>query len=278
MPTPKADAKGPIKTIVYVENDRLLLEAITEVLTSKGYVVHTAEDGLKALAVIRQVKPDCIVLDIVIPKLDGRQVCAAVRQDPILRSIPVIAFSGLDRKDYALFPELSADAYVAKGPLADASRNLLKAIRSIEEQGPAATEGQLLGYENFRPRELIKELLLERSHLRAILRAIVPGALELDRDGRIVMANPWACKILGKTEGQLAGELFSSLFPPRHRKGVQDVVTDLVRSEEPAQCRTAFQFFGKVLAVRLAPVVEENTCTALLVILEGEMPEKSSGR
>jgi PAS domain S-box-containing protein len=264
------------KIIVFVDNDRLILEAMTELLSAKGYLVHPARDGLEALSVIRQVKPDYIILDIVIPKLDGGRVCAAVRQDPLLKNTPIIAFSGLSAQDYRLFPELSADAYVAKGPMTTALQNILRAISHFEETGRETAEGQILGYEHFRSRRLVDELLRERLHLISILRVVAPGALELDRVGQIVMANPGACEILGKRESQLAGELFASLFPNTQRKGVRDLLTDLVRSKEPAQCHTAFRLAGAVIAVRLIPIVEDNTCTGLLVILEGKTskPEK----
>jgi PAS domain S-box-containing protein len=263
-------ANGARKTIVFVDNDRLILEAMTELLSTKGYTVHTARDGLEALSVIRQTKPDFVILDIVIPKLDGGRVCAAVRQDPSLKHTPIIAFSGLSAQDYRLFPGLSADAYVAKGPLATALQNILKAIKHFEEKGPDSAEGQILGYENFRSRGLVDELLRERHHLVAILRVVAPGALELDRGGRIIMANPGACEILGKREAHLVGELFSSLFPTSQQSGAQTLLTDLVRSEEPAQCHTAFRLAGTVTAVRLIPIIEDNACTGLLVILEGK--------
>jgi PAS domain S-box-containing protein len=264
------------KIIVFVDNDRLILEAMTELLSAKGYSVYAAGDGLEALSVIRQVKPDYIILDIVIPKLDGGRVCAAVRQDPLLKNTPIIAFSGLSAQDYRLFPELSADAYVAKGPMTTALQNILRAISHFEETGRETAEGQILGYEHFRSRRLVDELLRERLHLISIFRVVAPGALELDRVGRIVMANPGACEILGKRESQLAGELFASLFPNTQRKGVQDLLTDLVRSKEPSQCHTAFRLAGAVITVRLIPIVEDNTCTGLLVILEGKAskPEK----
>jgi PAS domain S-box-containing protein len=269
MPTPNGTTTSAKKTIVFVDNDRLILEAMTELLSAKGYAVHGARDGLEALSVIRRVRPDYIILDIVIPKLDGSRVCAAVRQDPLLKNTPIIAFSGLSAQDYRLFPDLSADAYVAKGPMPTALQNILRAISHFEETGGETAEGQILGYEHFRSRRLVDELLRERLHLIAILRVVAPGALETDRVGRIVMANPGACEILGKRESQLTGEHFASLFPEPQRKEVQDILTDLVRSKEPAQCHTAFRLAGAVIAVRLIPIVEDNTCTGLLVILEG---------
>jgi CheY-like chemotaxis protein len=268
MTAPNVQKPSARKTIVFVDNDRFFLEAMTDLLREKGFAVRTAQDGLEALSVIREVMPDYILLDIVIPKIDGGRVCAAVRQDDRLQHIPIIAFSGLSPQDYHLFPDLKADAYVAKGPLQTAVENILTVINHIEEGGRQAAEGQVLGYENFRPRQIVNELLVERRHLAAILRALGLGVLELNRDGRIVMANPSACEILGKKEGQLVGELFSSLFPIPHREGVHELLAELVRSPEPGHFRTALRLGVAELPIRLASIMEENECSGLLVTLE----------
>ena len=268
MTAPSEQRSNVKKTIVFVDNDRFFLEAMTELLGEKGFLVRTAQDGLEALSVIRDVVPDYILLDIVIPKIDGGRVCAAVRQDERLRRIPIIAFSGLSPQDYHLFPDLKADAYVAKGPLPIAVENILKVIGQFEEEGRQAAEGQVLGYENFRPRQIVNELLLERRHLAAILRAFSVGVMELNRDGRMVMANPSACEILGKKEGQLVGELFSSLFPLPQREGVQQLLTELVRSLEPSYFRTTLRLGALEVPIRMASVLEDKECSGLLVTLE----------
>jgi len=242
--------------------------AMTDLLSEKGFIVRTAQDGVEALSVIREVVPDYILLDIVIPKIDGGRVCGAIRQDDRFRHIPIIAFSGLSPQDYHLFPELQADAYIAKGPLPTALENILKVIAQFEERGREAADGPVLGYENFRPRQIVNELLLERRHSAAILRAFALGVLELNREGRIVMANPKACEVLEKKEGQMVGELFSSLFPPLHRAGVQEVLTELVRSPAPGHFRTALRLGTVEVPIRLASIIEEKECTGLLVTLE----------
>jgi len=272
MTAQKTQGKSAKKSIVFADNDRFFLEAITDLLSEQGFVVLTARDGLEALAVIREVKPDIILLDIVLPKLDGSRVCAAVRQDPALRDTPIIAFSGLSPQDYRFFPQLSADAYVAKGPLATAAENILKAINHLGEKGRGKAEGQVLGYDNFRSRQIVKELLFERQHLAAMLRALGSGVVELNREGRIVMVNPRACEILGKKEGLLVGDLFSSLFPPIHRSRVQELTADLVRSSEPAHVWSALPVGGAEVPMRLAAIVEENECSGILVTLEVKEP------
>lgn len=265
------------KTIVFVDNDRFFLVAMTDLLSEKGFLVRTAQDGLEALSVIRELVPDYVLLDIVIPKIDGGRVCGAIRQDDRLRHIPVIAFSGLSPQDYHLFPELQADAYIAKGPLPIALENILKVIAQFEERGREAADGPVLGYENFRPRQIVNELLLERRHLAAVLRAFGVGVLELNREGRIVMANPSACEILAKKEGQMVGELFSSLFPLSQRDGVQELLTELVRSPGPGHFRTALRLGDVEVPIRLASIVEEKECTGLLVTLEAHESPSTPG-
>ncbi len=269
MKAPKADGRRSIQTIVFADDDRFFLEAISETLTSNGYAVHAAQDGLEAIQLIQQIKPDCIILDVVLPKLDGGQVCGMVRLDASLSPIPIIVISSLSPADYSFFPDLSADAFVAKGPLPTTCQNILTAIRSFEDGDAATGERRLLGYDNLKSRRLVNELLLERRFLRAIFEVLAPGALVLNPDGRIIMANPGACAILQTQGRQLIGKLFASLFPNADQKEVQGLLMDFGRSEEPIHCETTFRFRTKILRARLASIHEEKSCTGLVVILEG---------
>lgn len=91
MPESDVPTEAGCTSIVLADNDRLILEAIGELLRSKGYEVQVAEDGLAAWHLIRQTRPTYIVLDVVMPKLDGSQVCWLVRRDPVLRNTPIVA-------------------------------------------------------------------------------------------------------------------------------------------------------------------------------------------
>jgi len=264
----KSTAASKQKTVVHVDNDPLILEAIREILVSKDYVVHNAQDGLEGLSLIRKVKPDFIILDLVMPKLDGGHVCAEVRKDAQLQHTPVIVFSSLAPKDYQHFPQLGADAYVAKGPLKSAAENVLKVIRQFEEGGLGTFPGPAVGFEDFRAKRMDSELLDERAHLMAIVRAITPGVLELDTTGSIVMANPGAHEILGKSATPLVGRLFSALATPSERPVVQDLVAELLQSKEPIQHVVSVHIGDVRVSARLAPVLEDLRCTGLLVILE----------
>lgn len=81
------------KRIVIAEDDAVLNEALSIKLKKDGYIVDKAEDGIVALEKIRANKPDCILLDILMPRKGGIQVLEELHADPALNDIPVIIIS-----------------------------------------------------------------------------------------------------------------------------------------------------------------------------------------
>jgi two-component system, cell cycle sensor histidine kinase and response regulator CckA len=270
MPTRNSHTRTTPKTIVFADNDELILEALSELLRSKGYEVHGARDGLEALQVIRKVKPDYAILDIVMPKVDGGRVCWLIRQDPDLRDTPVIAYSSLSAQDFRQFPELSADAYVAKGPLAVAFNNILEAIAHIDKRGRGSLSGGIFGYDGLHSRHLVEEMLRERRHYADVLRALGEGVVELDNEGRILTANPGACEILGRREARVVGEPFLSFCQARDRKAVQDLLSELAKSSRPERWRLVIRLGHLDVPVKLCAIVNEKECTGILLVMESK--------
>ncbi len=79
--------------ILVVDDEATIRETIAELLEIEGYRVETARDGLDALRRLRQAKPDVIVVDLMMPRLDGWGLVRACRADPALADLPVIAMS-----------------------------------------------------------------------------------------------------------------------------------------------------------------------------------------
>jgi two-component system, cell cycle sensor histidine kinase and response regulator CckA len=70
----------PMKKILVVDNDLLILEFVKDLLEENGHEVRVAEDGLKALDILQTYFPDLIFVDLVMPNIDGRQLCQAIRK------------------------------------------------------------------------------------------------------------------------------------------------------------------------------------------------------
>jgi DNA-binding response OmpR family regulator len=101
--------------ILIVEDEATLAETLAENLTEEGYHALTAHDGETGLAMIRAEIPDLIVLDIMLPVLDGLSVCRIVRKDQTVSHIPIIMLTARGTEvDKIVGLESGADDYVVK--------------------------------------------------------------------------------------------------------------------------------------------------------------------
>jgi response regulator RpfG family c-di-GMP phosphodiesterase len=81
--------------ILIVEDEKPLLKALTEKFAHEGFRVLTAENGEKGAALALEVKPEIILMDIVMPKMDGIAVIKKLRADPTTKAIPIILLTNL---------------------------------------------------------------------------------------------------------------------------------------------------------------------------------------
>jgi CheY-like chemotaxis protein len=84
------------RKIVMVEDSKAASTVLKEVLESEGHTVLHASDGVTGLALARREKPDLILLDLLLPKLNGYDVCNALMRDNLTRHIPILIISTLD--------------------------------------------------------------------------------------------------------------------------------------------------------------------------------------
>jgi DNA-binding response OmpR family regulator len=103
---------GMADKILIVEDEPALQETLAYNLNRQGYETHTAGDGRKALDLARTIKPDLIVLDIMLPELDGFEVCRILRQE---MNVPIIMLTARDDEiDRVIGLEMGADDYLTK--------------------------------------------------------------------------------------------------------------------------------------------------------------------
>jgi DNA-binding response OmpR family regulator len=87
------------KKILIVEDDKFLRELIVKKLSNEGYEVVEAADGEQGLQKIKEDKPDLVLLDLILPGIDGFEVLSQKREDPFVAAIPVIVLSNLGQKE-----------------------------------------------------------------------------------------------------------------------------------------------------------------------------------
>jgi DNA-binding response OmpR family regulator len=135
------------KKVLIVEDEPTLVETLEYNLTRQGYDVCTAADGLAALEVARRERPDLIVLDIMLPKLDGLEVCRILRRE---MSAPILMLTArADEVDRVVGLEVGADDYLTKPfsmrELLARVKALLRRVRLDREE--LAAEGEAVAGE-----------------------------------------------------------------------------------------------------------------------------------
>jgi len=107
---------GRHRKILAVDDEPKNIKLIEAILIPEGYAVETATSGQEALDKVRAIKPDLILLDIMMPGMDGYQVCKNIRSDASIPYIPIIFFTAMrtDQKDMIHGLDIGGDDYVLK--------------------------------------------------------------------------------------------------------------------------------------------------------------------
>ena len=128
-----------MKKILVVDDEKPISDIVKFNLTKEGYEVHTAFDGEEALAKVEEVDPDLILLDLMLPKVDGLEVARQVRKT---HDMPIIMVTAKDSEiDKVLGLELGADDYVTK-PFSN--RELVARVKASHFEDGEATYGRIM--------------------------------------------------------------------------------------------------------------------------------------
>ena len=123
------------KSVLVVDDEPNIVLSLEYLMKRLGYEVYLARDGEEALAIIEQKAPDLVLLDVMIPKRDGYDVCQATRANPALDKVRIVMVTAKGREvEIEKGLALGADAYLTKPfstrELADTVQNLLGAERA----------------------------------------------------------------------------------------------------------------------------------------------------
>ena len=191
----------PGERILVVEDERSIADLVAEALKRQGYRVETAGDGDQALEAAETTLPDLIILDLMLPKLDGWEVCRRLREEDTTRRIPIIMLTARrDEKDVVAGLELGADDYLRKPFSLAELLARVKAHLRARAQDALGDEGIAVGPLTLEPRS--GEVLLDGTPLDLspveyrLLETLVRGK------GRLVSRE----ELLAKVWGYVAGD------------------------------------------------------------------------
>ena len=128
------------KAILIVDDEKNIRELVKFNLESRGYKVIEAADGEEALNLVKTYAPLLIILDLMLPKIDGLEVCRILKGNPLTKKIPIIMLTALgDEIDKIVGLELGADDYITK-PFSP--RELVARVRAVIRRVGTQTAGE----------------------------------------------------------------------------------------------------------------------------------------
>jgi len=243
------------------ENIRLL----SSLLSEQGYSVNSATDGKMALSLAQQERPDLILLDIMIPQIDGYQVCRYLKSEDTTKHIPIIFLSGLDSElDKIEAFKVGGSDYITKPFFVEEVVLRVKAqLSNIQRQHQFK---QILSEQIAERKIAEQELNKSRALLTGVLDSSLDGVAAFeairDRQGKIVdfrwlIANPVAAMTVGGTIESLKGKrLFvegspGHLFDGLFELFVQVVETCTVLEQEYYYNSFSLKTWFHIVAVKL---------------------------
>jgi PAS domain S-box-containing protein len=232
-----ADRPSRILIVDDEPHNRTLLEVM---LKPEGFLLQTAASGQEALALVAQHAPDLILLDVMMPAMDGYEVTARIKADPTTKNIPVIMITALD-DGHSRMLGLTAGAEeflskpVDRAELTVRVRNLLrlKAYGDYFNQYSRVLEGEVgLGTLKLLDSQRLSETALrhERDRAQRYLDTAAVILLALDIQGRITLVNHYACSVLGWTANELLGRDWVETCLPARLRGVLREKLDNLRN------------------------------------------------
>lgn len=227
--------------ILVVDDTPDTLEVLATILSVAGYQVRTAPSGTLALTSIEFILPDLIVLDIMMPQMNGYEVCQALKASPTTKDIPVIFISALNEAfDKVKAFEVGGVDYILK-PFQQQ-----EVVARVENQLRLQRLSKQLEKQNVRlqqeieTRKQTEEVLRQsRQLLGSVLDSSLDGIVAFqalrDSQGNIVdfewlLVNPAAEKIIGRTANELVGKDLLQVLPGNRTAGLFDLYVQVVET------------------------------------------------
>jgi two-component system cell cycle sensor histidine kinase/response regulator CckA len=222
------------RTVLVVDDDELTRQLLRSLLeTEEGYRVLFAENGTQALELAAHTPPDVVLLDIVMPGIDGFEVCRRLRANPVLRHVPILLLTGLEDRNSRL-----------RGLEAGADEFLNKPVDLIELRTRIRTITQLNRF---------RQLYDERARFEAAIAHSPDGIVLTDGDGLILHSNAAFAQLVGPPPPRML-ECFPSATAVILRAQLATLATAGRRVETfetPLQLSAHPGSFAEVTVVRL---------------------------
>jgi len=257
-----------------VDNDPVLLKLIATLLTRENCVVKTAVNGLHALEILENYSPDIIFTDLIMPQVNGEQLCKILRRTGNHKNTFIVVLSAIILEDRDRIKDIDCDLCIAKGNLKEIRSCLLEALVTFNAQKRSVISTSSKSVKipaGLTPSVVTSELLSEKNHLTKILENLNEGIIDLNERGMVLDANRAALEFLNSREENIIGRSISALCDwGEFQGGVTNWNTRQVigRGFAPFEIfeQNPMELNGRLLTASFIPVADKDTVFAICII------------
>ena len=262
--------------ILVVDNNPVMLEFMNEILSSEGYSVRTIDNGVEALKISRTFKPDFIFVDLIMPYIDGRQLCSLLRKQVELSESIIVIISAIaaEEPDFD-FSEI-ADAYLAKMPFRLMKPYVLDLLQQFQTNSSRVSK-KIIGLDQVYHRDITNELLFSKQHIEVLLSSISDGFFELNLDLQVIYVNDAGASLLGLPREELLTLYFPSLFSSELESRIKNIVPSLNGEEFEIGINEPIQIGDKYVRFRFN-AVSYGTYRSITVMIQDISSQKEAER
>ncbi|MCX7991767.1 MAG: ATP-binding protein [Proteobacteria bacterium] len=257
--------------VLVVDNNHFFLETIKKYLEEKGYSVTAIDDPLQALEIVKKETFNYILVDHIMPKIDGTRLCDYLKKNPQLTETPVIILTGVAIEASTRVKEIKADAYIAKSPIPNFMADVLSVIKAFDEKTDTEElKEKVVGIEKIYPREMTKELIEIETHLNQILTTMTEGIIECDNNYKIFFANNSALKFLDMQENEVIGNVFFDILRKKFNMDVENIFPPgkIIGEREIFSDNFCLTLKDKTFCVNINALKSKTVEQGILIVLE----------
>jgi PAS domain S-box-containing protein len=257
------------KKALIVDSDFFFVEFLSELLVKRGYQAIKAYDGKEGIGKLEEFTVDILFADLVLPKVDGKQLFRFIRNKYNSSRFPMVALSGIMIENLDSLNEIGADYFIAKGPADKLTIKLNDFMAEMEIQPffPPADK-KVLATGNIYPRRDAVQLVKSLQFHQAVIECAAVGIIIVDDDKRIINANPAALDIVGRSSADVINCPVIEFFDKRSRAKLVEGLELVMRQHnlEKISFLTTFQF--QVVNTIISPIRLVDSAVGWVLVVE----------
>jgi PAS domain S-box-containing protein len=255
-----------LKKALVIDNNEVFLKLLSHTLQLRGLQVLTASDGISALKILKQYRPDIIFTDLIMPNIDGENLCRIICKKKEFSSTLLIIVSAVAVEEDVDFRSFGAHACIAKGPASEMTANIDLILSHVKNGRMDLITGKSFGAENRIQRSIAKELLEAKRHLKRILDNIDNGILEFSKSETIVNCNTYAAELFKKNATDLLSVDIRGLFSKDAYQHVAQCLDRFRTAKLPVESNHSVKVGSVDIVFKFISMADKDNSTSIMII------------